>query len=275
MTPFVEHAVKLGERGLRVFPCWPRTKKPVFEDNLRLASIVEGIIRKFWSDPNFNIAIATGRGSGIWVLDVDGLEGEATLRELVAKHGDGVELPPTVEVITGDGGRHLYFKWPAKVEIRNNPSSPDHEAALPCLHWRGEGGYAIAPPSIHPDTSCAYTWSIDSARKPADAPDWLLSIVTERRGKALAKATPAPTLPSDWEALVSRQHSGSLRACALAKFSGLLLRKYLDPAVVIALAGWFDNHLCEPPLGQAEVLRIYLDIAEREAGRRENANERR
>lgn len=183
MTPFVEHAVKLGERGLRVFPCWPRSKKPVFEDNLRLASMVEAIIRKFWSDPNFNIAIACGFGSGVWVLDVDGREGEATLRELEKEHD---ALPPTVEVITGDGGRHLYFKWPARAEIRNNPSSPDHEAALPCLHWRGEGGYAIAPPSIHPDTGRAYAWSVDSARRPADAPDWLLKIVTQRRGKALA-----------------------------------------------------------------------------------------
>ena len=269
MTPFVEHAVKLGERGLRVFPCWPRTKKPVFEDNLRLASMVEGIIRKFWSDPNFNIAIATGRGSGVWVIDVDGLEGEATLRELIAKHGEGAELPPTVEVITGDGGRHLYFKWPAKVEIRNNPSSPDHEAALPRLHWRGEGGYAIAPPSVHPDTGRAYAWSVDSARKPADAPDWLIKIVSERRGGALTKGAVAPTLPKDWEALLSREYSGSHRTGALATFCGLLLRKYVDPAVVIALAGWFDERLCDPTLGHAEVMRVYADIAEREAERRE------
>ena len=48
MTTLAEAAVKLGARGLRVFPCWPRRKEPAIRDNLRLAACDEAIIRRFW-----------------------------------------------------------------------------------------------------------------------------------------------------------------------------------------------------------------------------------
>lgn len=261
MTPFVEYAVKFGLRGLRVFPCLPQSKKPAFEDNLRLASMVEMVIRKFWSNPNYNIAIATGRGSGVWVWDVDGDEGRETMRSLEAEHGP---LPPTVMVITGDDGEHYYFNQPKRLEVRCAV------AIRPGIDVRGEGGYAMAPPSIHPNGR-AYAWSVDSADHFADAPDWLIQIVTERSSRRSASngQAVAPTLPKDWEALLSRTHSGSHRAGALAKFCGLQLRKYIDPAVVITLAQWFDERLCDPPLGHDEVARIFCDIAEREADRRD------
>jgi Bifunctional DNA primase/polymerase, N-terminal len=106
MTPLGEAALKLGAKGLRVFPCWPRRKEPAIKDNLRLAAVDEAIIRRFWGEQGtYNIGIATGRASGIWVLDIDADHGgEQTLRELEAKRG---ALPPTVEAITG-AGRHLY-----------------------------------------------------------------------------------------------------------------------------------------------------------------------
>src|SRR5262245_12679878 len=117
MSHLCEAAVRLGAKGLRVFPCWPSTKKPCFEDNLRLATVNEWVIRKFWERVECNIGIACGRASGIWVLDVDNdKNGEATMRELEAKFG---ALPPTVEAVTANG-RHLYWKWPRNgVEIRN------------------------------------------------------------------------------------------------------------------------------------------------------------
>ncbi len=63
-------------------------------------------IQHWWgARPDCNVAIATGAVSGIFVVDVDGLDGELELRRLEAEHGT---LPPTVEAITG-GGRHLYF----------------------------------------------------------------------------------------------------------------------------------------------------------------------
>jgi hypothetical protein len=112
MSPLCEAAVRLGAKGLRVFPCWPRTKKPCFDDNLKLASVNEWIIRKFWErcEGNCNIGVATGRGSKIWVLDVDddiGKNGEATLRSLkrsLANCRERLKLSPaTADIFIGSG----------------------------------------------------------------------------------------------------------------------------------------------------------------------------
>jgi bifunctional DNA primase/polymerase-like protein len=259
MTPLGLAAIALGARGLRVFPCWPRRKEPAVKDNLRLAAVDETVIRRFWGEEGrYNVAVATGRASGIWILDIDAEDGgERTLRELEATHG---ELPKTVEVITG-AGRHLYWKWPDGIEIRNAQSRDD----LPGVDWRGEGGYCLAPPSIHP-TGRAYAWSVDSASEFADAPAWLISIVTER--SARQSGTVAPALPSGWEALLEREHEGSHRAAAVTRCFGYLARKYCDPAVAAAFVDFFNQVKCKPPLDHDEVVRICRDIAAREAERR-------
>ena len=80
------------------------------------------------------IGIATGHASRIWVLDVDiadGKRGDETLAALEATHGP---LPDTHEVVTGSGGRHLYFAWPDGIDIRNDQSG----RLGPGLDIRGE-----------------------------------------------------------------------------------------------------------------------------------------
>ena len=64
-------------------------------------------------------------------------------------------LPPTREVITGGGGRHIYFKYTGPIPSTVSRIAPD---------TRGDGGYAIAPPSIH-ESGRAYTWLVDSAMR--------------------------------------------------------------------------------------------------------------
>jgi len=148
---------------MRVFPIIERQKKPAIADNLKRATTDPNIIAGWWCTRDFNIGIATGPDSGVWVVDIDGNEGEATLRQLEAAH---CALPATVEGITGGGGRHLFFRWPAtKIDIRNSQIRGD----IPSIDVRGEGGYVLVPPSIHP-SGRRYAWSVDSASEFADAP---------------------------------------------------------------------------------------------------------
>jgi hypothetical protein len=88
-----------------------------------------------WSDAN--IGIATGAVSGIIVLDVDGAEGHAALQKLIAKHGP---LPRTPVVKTARGW-HLYYGLPPGKVISCSTGGG--------LDVRGEGGYVVAPPSVH------------------------------------------------------------------------------------------------------------------------------
>jgi hypothetical protein len=90
--------------------------------------------------PLASIAIATGAASNLWVLDFDGPEGLAALAELERLHGP---FPPTPRVRTPGGGAHLYFAWPTDGTVIRNKTRLH---GLP-VDVRGEGGYAVAPPS--------------------------------------------------------------------------------------------------------------------------------
>ena len=112
----IRSALALAARGFHIFPCRPRDKRPATANGLKDATTDPDIIQAWWQQqPDNNIAIATGPASGIFVVDVDGLDAEAALRRLEAEHG---ALPATVEVITARG-RHIYFKWPQE-PVRNS-----------------------------------------------------------------------------------------------------------------------------------------------------------
>jgi len=178
--------------GLPVFPCRVREKEPLTTHGFKDASIDEHQVAKWWSQwPEANIGIATG--DGLLVLDVDGEEGEKTLAALIAVHGP---LPATPEQRTGKG-RHFMFGVPS--EFRNSAKKLGAG-----LDTRGDGGYIIAAPSIHPNGK-RYTWI--EGRKPSDvdiapAPAWLLAALTKRKVSEKASAglqRPDPrSIPDAW-----------------------------------------------------------------------------
>jgi hypothetical protein len=96
--------------------------------------------------PQANIGLATGLTFD--VLDIDGPEGEATIRALAAAHGMQSSGPL---VKTGGGGWHYYL---APTGLGNaRPGDLQH------VDWRGRGGYVVAPPSRHA-SGHPYQWVI-------------------------------------------------------------------------------------------------------------------
>ena len=187
--------------------------------------------------------------SGLFVIDVDDADAELELRKLEAQHS---ELPATVETITARG-RHLYFK--AGRLVRNSASK-----IAPGIDLRADGGYILAPPSIHP-TGRRYAWSVDSANAIAAAPDWLLQRVA-------ASTTNTPTPVAEWRSLVAGGVDEGSRDATVAKISGHLLRRFIDPHVVLDLMQVWNAARCRPPLPEADVLRIINSICAAEAKRR-------
>ena len=156
-------ALALASRGLRVFPCKPRDKVPATPRGCLDASKDPHMIRHWWGlEPYANVAIATGAVSGIFVVDIDGLDAERELRRLEAEHG---ELPATVEVITPRPGRHIYFRMP-DTPVRNSAGR-----LAPGCDVRATGGYTLCPPSVHPSGG-VYRWSVDCAKTFAEAAIW-------------------------------------------------------------------------------------------------------
>jgi len=92
--------------------------------------------------PTGTLAIRTGRVSGLCVVDIDPRNGGTIDRAL---------MTPTATVATGGGGWHLYYRHPGG-ELAGK--LPDRAG----VDIKSDGGYVVAPPSIHPGTKRPYRW---------------------------------------------------------------------------------------------------------------------
>jgi bifunctional DNA primase/polymerase-like protein/primase-like protein len=210
-------ALQLAERGLAVFPCQPRGKAPACDTGLHAATTDSERINRWWrAFPDLNIGVATGAASRVFVLDVDGEDGEASLHKLEGEHS---ALPSTVEVITGKG-RHCYFRS-GKRKISNSASQLGTG-----LDIRGDGGYVIAPPSVHP-SGRAYAWSVDGVQDFAEAPDWLITKIeapkTGKTGKPL----------EHWHSVLTEPICNGQRNTTLASIAGKLVHCGLHDAILL------------------------------------------
>ena len=157
MESMKDQALQYARLGLAVFPIRPRSKQPLTPHGFKDASKEPQQIEEWWNKwPAANIGIATGQVSdGLVVIDLDvdkdkGIDGRVTLREWEAVHG---KLPDeTWLAITGRGGYHYFYRDTATVKNR--------AGLYEGIDIRGDGGYIVAPPSIHPNGH-VYEWEQD------------------------------------------------------------------------------------------------------------------
>ncbi|TWI71312.1 putative DNA primase/helicase [Bradyrhizobium huanghuaihaiense] len=162
MSDLLAAALDFAARGLPVFPCLPYGKTPAVVRGFHAATTNPATILRYWTDPERNIGIPTGAPSGIWALDIDGLEGEANLRALEAKHG---AIPKTRTALTARG-RHAWFAYPGSLPTTAGRIGPG-------IDTRGDGGYVVVPPSVH-QTGHRYAFLGDPWGPIASAPAWLI-----------------------------------------------------------------------------------------------------
>jgi hypothetical protein len=160
-------ALDYAAQGWAVFPCQSQSKEPATRRGFKDATTNPATIRRWWlAQPDYNVGVATGAVSGVLVLDVDGGVGAETLRDLEQRYGP---LPGTACSITSSGC-HLWFSIDDAV-----PSTAGRLGAG--LDIRADGGYVIAPPSVHPDGG-VYRWL--NATPPVAAPSWLVLLARTR-----------------------------------------------------------------------------------------------
>lgn len=144
---FIDNAIDLVEKhGCSVIPLGGDDgKKPLIktwtEFQTRQPSEAE---LEEWNTrwPDANIGIITGAVSGLVVIDADGDEGLAWMKE---------HLPVTSVYVKTGKGWHAYFKHPGK-HINNKVRM------APQIDIRADGGYVVAPPSVHKVTGSKYEW---------------------------------------------------------------------------------------------------------------------
>lgn len=235
-------------RGWSVIPVRPQDKRarlPWQDYQQRLAGEQEV---KEWLQrwPDTNLAIVTGSVSSLVVLDIDPQHGgEESLSRLEETHG---RLPRTLETLTGGGGRHLYFVHPGG-------TIPNRAGLARGIDLRGDGGYIIAPPSMH-SSGRRYIWK--PAHGPEETalarmPDWLINLIhqqTHRAGHSI----------SHWRQLVKEGVEEGERNNTIASLTGHLLWHGVDPYVALDLLLCWNAARCHPPLSDDEVAKTVASI---------------
>lgn len=141
-------------------------------------------VRRWWPPGcTDGIGLATGKASGVWVLDIDPRhDGDVSLAEIVRRNS---ELPETLTSLTGGGGQHYFFAYPTGDEVIRNVAG-----LAEGIDVRGDGGFVVLPPSPHV-SGRAYRWEITTEdTPPVEAPAWLLRAVV--RSRRPASAAPLP-----------------------------------------------------------------------------------
>jgi hypothetical protein len=169
-------ALAYASAGIHVFPLAPRSKVPLIPARnggrgLHDATTNDVIIRAWWdATPRANIGLRTGIG-----FDVIDLDGEAAVDALEEARAGREPLRGPV-VATGHG-----FHWYLKATGLGNRAG-----ILPDVDFRGQGGYVVAPPSLHPDGTgtAGSTHSTRSShrRRIGSSISWLKSVVWHHRG---------------------------------------------------------------------------------------------
>ena len=138
-------AIEYAKKGFAVFPLKYRDKVPLTRNGCKDATTDAAQIKAWWQKyPNANIGLATGSVSqNVFVIDLDidedcGIDGYHSLEDWQREHGD---FPETWTAITGRGGYHLYYRGNGKIKNR--------AGIIDGVDIRGNGGYVVAPPSIH------------------------------------------------------------------------------------------------------------------------------
>lgn len=215
-------------------------------------------VKRWWGDGTYNIGAATGDINGILVIDVDEKEGKHGFDSLRDLEKDLGKLPPTWEVISGSGGRHLYFKYPQGENIKSG-----EDVLAEWIDVKAQGGYIVLPPSMHPDTHKTYEWeaSGDPLETPlADLPDsWLQRLLeVQKKDKPAGEDGEKFTLPDVIQ-------SGK-RNKTLYRYACSMRGKKTPPLTIYKTLMQCNSQRCNPPLPERDVERIYNSALKHEEG---------
>lgn len=143
----------------------------------------EAAIVALVGDTDTNLAIICGAVSGVVAIDADSDEALAWLR---------ARLPYTPWQTRTRKGYHVFYRHPG-VPVGNR-ARLDTGAGKIALDVRGDGGYVIAPGSVHASGAIygfAGDWTVPQSRLPAFWPGWIAR--PARRPTGPTPPRPRPT----------------------------------------------------------------------------------
>jgi hypothetical protein len=265
-----EAALDLAENGYHVFPCHPKRKDPATANGFKDATRDEAKILHFWDKtPAANIGVACG-ASGIVVVDVDpkyGADPSVVVPDLHLEYchhtRTGAAPPPSPKYpnsLEGMLGAHVFLRGEHKTE----------HTRIDGVEIRSVGSYMIVPPSIHP-SGVAYKGNLPHV---SELQEWSGFVSSSEPFTEPLRAVLVPQVKagqrqpvSTWLDMLDGIPEGS-RHILLAKIIGHLLRRYIHPDLVHALARLINEHSCAVPLEEDDLDHIVEMICNAETRRR-------
>ena len=216
---------------------------------------------KWWRRwPDANIALLTGRDSGVVVLDIDYRSGgDESLIDLKNEHGDDWLETPTA--ISGNG-QHYYFRCSQRVNGADHVFSKTiNGTVVPSgIDLKAELNKVTLPPSLHQNGK-RYEWEVDSSLDDIEMlplPQWLKGL----RGAVFGIHG---QIKSNWKpALYGGEHipSGERNSIMAAICGKLTWMKGVDIEETMFR---INREQCTPPLSDRELNTIIQSIL-RKAG---------
>lgn len=250
MAPFAEEYASLN---LPVIMVKIKDKVSAMTDWPNVATTDPIVAHEWWSGKNrlFNIGVVMGEQAGIIDIETDNhgtTNGEDSLMAYVNESSS--TLPRTWTFKSGSGGIHRLFRC-------------DHPIAsgagiLPGVDVRANGGYAVFPPSVHPNGNL-YKW-LDGQNPsampegPADLPDCLIRLLTKK----------AQTDKIRFE-LPERIPDGERDSTLFKMASSLRAQEYTEDEI-LSMLQTVNEGRCDPPLTDKQLEKICKSVGKFERG---------
>ena len=215
-----------------------------------------------WIAEGGNVAYATGKTSGIAVIDIDnhnGVDGLGNLKEFLDTYD--ITLPKTKVVRTPSGGYHYHFKLDDKY---NEVQFIQNHSQLEGIDFQTHGRIVLAQPSQIDGNYYEVVRDVELAELPEK---WLEMFtdktITKKNTKRERKWT--ATLLGD---IIAGCGEGS-RNIFLTSIIGKLFATGLNHDEVRVWSLYVNQIGCNPPLSEDEVLQTYESVRKREIRRME------
>lgn len=262
---YLDAALQYIDAGLSVVILGKESKETVTvhtPNGLLDATRNPDVARAWWElTPKCNVGIVCGKPSGgVIVIDIDtkSVDGYGTMRDWELEHGD---MPETVTCCTPTGGLHFYYR----VDREVRPSINEELG----VDIRGDGSFAVAPPSIHPDTKTRYEWEYaPDEHEIADADERVYEFIEyvrpEEKRQEPDGRRKKPKMPKGGK----KVHEGEGRNNFLYE-QGCSLRGSRDDADDHFVAAWLETlnaEYCKPPLDKNELEKIIRSVCKHPVG---------
>lgn len=233
----LEDAYRYLEYRWNPIPLAERSKRPIVEWKIyQEQRVTREDVKRWFKDTNNNIGIVTGKISNLVVIDCDNQDALDWYYFNTNHSGRSVITPK---------GLHFYHTY-----------APSRNRQKDGLDVRSDGGYIVAPSSIHP-SGAVYDWDTTDEMTPFN-PEWFMTVKEQIRSKIQTglnydiAVVACENYVSKMEPAISGKggHRQTYKvACRIRDF----VSSFMTPEQAMPLMRRY-NERCEPPWSEKELI---------------------